>query len=245
MILGVASSANHPGPGLSYFSSGHYQEHNRARLSHLDSLGLPLCNRSVLELGSGPGDHTAFYVDRHCSIVSVDARQDCLDVLARRFPAVQTQVCDLNAPDPLLTLGTFQVVHCYGILYHLEDPARLVDYLGKACSGFAVVETCVNPGGNQDVEIVDEIREDYTQSSTGRGCRPTREWVFGELCRFFPFVYHTKTQPAHPEFPLDWNNLSGTPGLIRSVFVASKLPLEVDTLSPVLLYRQGRLGACP
>ena len=157
----MSSVANPQGPGLSYFSSEHYQEHNRARLSHLDSLELPLSNQSVLELGSGPGDHTAFYVDRSCSIVSVDARQACLDVLAARFPGVRTHLCDLNAPDSLLTLGTFRVIHCYGILYHLEHPGRLVEYMGKACSGFAVVETCVNPGANHDVEIVDEIREDF------------------------------------------------------------------------------------
>jgi len=82
---------------------------------------------------------------------------------------------------------------------------------------------------------VDEIREDYTQSSTGRASRPTRQWVFNTLGRFFPFVYHTKTQPAHPEFPTDWNDLDGAPPLIRSVFVASKFPLEMPTLTSELL----------
>jgi hypothetical protein len=106
-----------PAPGLAHFSSPYYQDHNRARLAHLASLGLLLANRRVLEPGSGPGDHTQFYVERECTVVSVDSCQECLEVLARHFPGVQTVQCDLNAPAPPRDLGAFDVVHCYGILY--------------------------------------------------------------------------------------------------------------------------------
>src|SRR5580704_15131639 len=109
--------SNSDGPGLDYFFSVHYQNHNRSRLNHLRSLGLPLSATSVLELGSGPGDHTGFYVDHGCRVVSVDARQACLDRLADRYPEVKTFRCDLNHPEPLLSLGRFDTVHCYGILY--------------------------------------------------------------------------------------------------------------------------------
>ena len=229
------------GPGLTHFSSPHYQEHNRARLDHVQSLGLPIAESRVLELGSGPGDHTGFYVARRCEMVSVDARKECLDVLAKRFPGVRTMQCDLNEPGPLGELGSFDIVHCCGILYHLERPEALLQYMGEACTGFAIVETCVSTATDSGVELVDEIREDYTQSSTGRACRPTRRWVFETLGRYFPFVYLAKTQPAHAEFPTDWNNLEGAPPLVRSVFVASKRPLELPTLSPTLLSVQERL----
>jgi 2-polyprenyl-3-methyl-5-hydroxy-6-metoxy-1,4-benzoquinol methylase len=230
------------GPGLAHFHSLHYRDHNRARLDHLESLGLPLANGRVLELGSGPGDHTGFYVERGCAVVSADARQECLDVLAERFPGVRTVQCDLNEPDHLLDFGTFDVVHCFGILYHLEKPEPLLRYMGEVCTGIAIVETCVSAARTSAVEPADEVREDYTQSVTGVACRPTRQWVFETLGRYFPFVYHTKTQPAHAEFPTDWNDLSGAPPLIRSVFVASKRPLELPTLSPTLLDVQMRVG---
>jgi len=229
------------GPGLAHFSSPHYQEHNRARLRHLESLGLPLSHSRVLELGSGPGDHTGFYAQRNCTVVSVDARQDCLSALNQRFPDVRTVLCDLNAPDQLLELGVFDIVHCYGILYHLENPAKLLACMGQTCSGFAIVETCVRPDDNDSVEFVDEIREDYTQSSTGWGCRPTRKWVFKQLGGSFPFVYHTRTQPHYQEFPVNWNNLSSAPPLIRAVFVASKYPLDLPSLSTELLDNQERI----
>ena len=235
----MTSAAKNSGPGLAYFFSPNYEKHNRAVLGHLESLGLPLSNCRVLELGSGPGDHTGFYAQRKCAIVSVDSRQACLNMLMQRFPDVQTVLCDLNFPARLRDLGTFDVIHCYGILYHLEKPADLISYMGEACSGVAVVETCVSADAHD--HVVSEESEDYTQSSTGRGCRPTRKTVFEQLRCSFPFVYQTRTQPPNPEFPTNWNDLTDAPPLVRVVFVASKHPLDLPTLSAVLLDDQEQL----
>ena len=229
-------------PDMDNFFSVHYQEHNEARLEHLQSLGLPISGCRVLELGSGPGDHTAFYLSRGCQVVAVDARKRCLEILAQRFPTVRCVLCDLNTPDSLLELDMFDVVHCYGILYHLEEPERLIRLMGAACSGFAIVETCVCRAKESTLEFVDEIREDCTQSLTGRASRPSRKWVFETLGRYFPYVYQTKRQPSHPEFPTDWNDLGDAPALIRSIFVSSKHPLLLPSLSAELLDVQGSLG---
>jgi SAM-dependent methyltransferase len=229
--------------GLANFFSPPYQVHNRARLAHLESLGLPLANRRVLELGSGPGDHTGFYVGRGCTVVAVDARQDCLDMLQRRYPDAQTVLCDLNDPAALSDLGVFDAIHCYGILYHLEEPIRLIRYMGEVCTGLAVVETCVRGDQSQSAGIVAEASEDFTQSSTGVGSRPTRAWVFEALGSCFPFVYQTQTQPNHPEFPVDWRDLSHATPLTRAVFVASKQPLDMPSLQARLGDVQHRLDA--
>jgi hypothetical protein len=247
--IGVARKATAPagssecGPGMSHFSSAHYQQHNSARLRHLETLGLPLKNARVLELGSGPGDHTGFYVERDCAVVSVDSRQECLDELVRRFPGVQTIRCDLNEPEPLKEAGRFDIIHCYGILYHLETPGKLLACMGEVCDGIAIVETCVSPESGSKVEVVEEVDEDYTQSSTGHGSRPTRQWVFEKLREFFPYVYQTRSQPVHPEFPVNWSDVSGAPPLIRAVFVGSKRPLELPSLSPEITNQQFPLTA--
>jgi hypothetical protein len=230
-------------PRLAYFFSPNYERHNRAVLWHLQSLQLPLSHCRVLELGSGPGDHTGFYVSRECALVSVDSRQACLDMLTDRFPGVQSVVCDLNSPDVLRDQGNFDIIHCYGILYHLEKPADLISFMGDMCTGIAVVETCVSQ--DADDHIVTEKSEDYTQSSTGRGCRPTRKWIFEQLSRSFPFVYQTKTQPPNPEFPTNWNDLTGATPLIRAVFVASRHALDLPSLSSMLLEEQEQLPMGP
>jgi hypothetical protein len=211
-----------------------------ARLGHLASLGLPLERRNVIELGSGPGDHTGFYIARGCRVTAVDARHECLEALHDRFPDVTTVCADLNDAHALASLGPFEVAHCYGILYHLESPESLIAALARMCSDLAIIETCVSPGGGLEVPLVDECGDDYSQSVTNRGCRPTRRWVFREIGRRFPWVYVTRTQPDHPEFPVDWTGDFSDAGLVRSIFVASRKELKNPLLVGEVPNRQDR-----
>jgi SAM-dependent methyltransferase len=229
------------GPGMDYFYSPHYQTHNRARLSHLASLGLPLEGRKVLEVGCGPGDHTGFYLERGCSVRAVDARQECIDAVRARYPGVETARIDLNTPGALRSLGQFEIVHSYGLLYHLEDPETGIANMASACSDLLLLESCVSPHHSEHVYPADELAEDFTQSVRGLGCRPTRQWLFNILQQHFPFVYQTRTQPNHPEFPTDWSTVSDEQGLVRIVLISSRNPIEMTLLSPVLLERQERL----
>jgi FkbM family methyltransferase len=229
-----------PGPALTNFYSEHYQAHNRARLAHLASLGLRLQHRTVLELGSGPGDHTLFYLERGCRVSAIDGRPECLEAINRRFPQVATHCMDLNNGSGIDALGPFEVVHCYGILYHLERPESLIAALGRVCTDIAVIESCVSLADSAAVTLTPEAADDFTQSLTGTGCRPTRQWLFQELKRWFPHVYVTATQPDHPEFPLDWTaDLTGN-SLVRCVFVASRAPLRSSHFLSALPPRQRR-----
>ena len=224
-------------PGIAYFSSEHYRIHNEARLQHLASLGLPISGR-VLEVGSGPGDHTGFYLERGCTVVATDGRAECVRALAARYPQVETHLVDMNHPEPLRQLGTFDIVHCYGLLYHLESPEAALAAMAEVCTGLLLLETCVSAGPGLLVNPVSEIVGDYTQSVNGRACRPTRAWVFETAKRYFAHVYQTRTQPRHAEFPTDWTAISDGHGLIRIVIIASPRPCDLPSLSPMLLDRQ-------
>jgi len=227
-------------PGLDSFFSPHYRDHNSARLAHLATLGLPLHNRHVLEVGSGPGDHTGFYLERGCRVFAIDARKECLRALKERFPQVKTAQIDMNEPAPLVKLGAFEIVHCYGLLYHLHKPQEALGVLAQVCSDLMVLETCVSPGADCTLHFVQENSDDFTQSITPLACRPTRAWVFAELKRHFEFVYETRTQPNHAEFPLDWSKPVADGSLFRAVFVAARQELDLPTLSPRILESQVR-----
>ena len=176
----------------------------------------------MLDLGCGPGDHTGFYLERGCSVFAVDAREECIRAVQARYPGVGTAQIDLNTPDALRSLGTFDVVHCYGLLYHLEQPAVGIANIAEVCSDLLLLESCVSTGRDEEFYSARELAEDFTQSVSGCGCRPTRRWLFKSLQNFFPFVYQTRTQPHHPEFPLDWSNASDDQGLIRIVLISSR-----------------------
>jgi hypothetical protein len=221
---------------LDFFAHDAYQRHNRRRQEHLATLMLPLARKTVLELGAGIGDHTSFFLDRNCSVTVTDAREENLAHVRTRFPSVSTRVVDLEDDLPS-DLAAHDVVYAYGLLYHLADPGSGLRRMASMAKEMLLLETCVSFGNTEAVNGVAENTDDPTQAMHGTGCRPTRPWVFNSLKRLFDHVYVPRTQPWHEEFPMDWRGAPPTnaTGLYRSVFVASRVPLESPLMSDALL----------
>jgi hypothetical protein len=215
----------------SVFRSTTYRSINARRLEHLAALRLPLFNRSVLEVGAGVGDLTSFFTDRGCTVTATDGRQGNVALLAGAHPNLESFRLDLDDPGTHLD-KTFDLVFCYGTLYHLSRPEDAIGYLSARCGVMMLLETCVSFGTESRVEFVSEAPE-ADQALHRVGCRPTRSWVYKQLERNFDFVYVPTVQPAHPEFPTDWRTAPATP-LTRAVFVASRQPLVNPLLSTSL-----------
>ena len=222
------------------FHSTEYLRHNQRRLEHLASLSLPLAKRSVLEVGAGIGDHSSFFIDRECTVCITEARDRNLKLLHRRFPNQVVRHLDLERPDPTLK-DAFDIVYCYGLLYHLRTPGEAIGYLADHCSDLMLLETCVSFGDDEAINLVAEDANLMSQAISGTGCRPTRSWVFKELQRHFERVYMPITQPWHLEFPLIWD--PALDGLARAVFIASRRPLDSELLVPSIPRQQIRQGA--
>ena len=164
-----------------------------------------------------------------------------MDILQKRFPKerfpdVHTMEMDLNRPGEIPG-APFEIVFCYGILYHLQDPAEALRYISSICGQILLLETCVSYEG--EVCPVQENAINPSQAISGKGCCPGRNWLFEELKKHFPHIYVTITQPDHEQYPLDWTNrASAKHSLTRSVFVASRSPLDNITLSKKLLKKQ-------
>jgi hypothetical protein len=222
-----------------FFHSYKYLRHNARRLEHLASLRIPVAGLTVLEVGAGIGDHSGYYLDRGCKVTITEARDENLRVLSERYAGEQIARLDLENPQRV-TGAPFDVVHCYGLLYHLSNPEQALAFLAEHCRQFLFLETCVSFGNDKQVNLVAEEQADPTQAVSGTGCRPTRRWLFEELQRHFPHVYCPLTQPNHDEFPLDWtapekHRSKHGNGLVRAVLVASRTLLANDQLHPQLL----------
>jgi len=126
---------------------------------------------------------------------------------------------------------SFDVVHCYGLLYHTDDPASVLTAISHKCTGILLLETCVAFGDHEAINPVPERAHIASQSVSGIGCRPTRPWLFARLSALFPYVYATRTQPAHEDFPLDWTGQPSALREARAVFIASRTRLN----NPLLL----------
>lgn len=210
------------------FDRPHALEINRARLEHLASLGLDLAKLSILEVGSGIGLLTGFFEQLECSVLSTDARPENVQEHRKRHPNRRVEIADLSIPGSHDIFGRFDVVFCYGTLYHLSNPGLAICDLAKVCKGIILLETCVHATDNGQINPVPEPTRELDQSFEGMGCRPARDWVFSELKKYFQYVYVTASQPNHPNYPLHWPADSAKN--CRSVFIASSKPLYKPSL---------------
>jgi len=220
------------------FRSDFYQRHNSRRLEHLAGLRLPVAGKSVLEVGAGIGDHSHYYIDRGCPTTITDVREEHVQSLRRRYPDQRVLSLDLDHPTEIAG-SPFDVIHCYGVLYHVTDPGQALEYLARSCREMLLLETCVSFGSDLGIHPVVERAALPIAAHSGRGCRPTRPWLFDTLHRLFAHVYVPRTQPAHPEFPLDWTapNEHKAPHQ-RAVFIAARAPIDNELLSTSLEMQQ-------
>lgn len=239
----LETSKRHPpilyASSIDAFNTQLYQRHNQRRLEHLASLGLELAGTTVLEVGAGIGDHTSFFLDRGCQVVATEGRLENFEILQQRYPQLEVKQLDLDHPDGPLN-QMFDVVYCYGLLYHLQKPAEAIAFMADHCRGLLLLETAVSPGEDDSLNPRLEAAESRTQSISGHGCRPTRKWIYHQLKQHFAFVYLPLTQPNHEEFPIDWSvDLTQNP-YTRSVFIASRHPLNNPLLAEDLPTHQRR-----
>ena len=224
---------------VSEFGSDHYIRHNQRRLEHLATLDLPLAGRSVIEVGAGIGDHTSFFLDRGCSVLSSDGRPENVELLRRRYSGITVRLLDLDDPDPQFHEEA-EIVYCYGTLYHLQRPTEALTFLANCCTSMILIETCVSFGDDERVDIAQENASSPSQAISGIGCRPTRLWVHKRLSELFPYVYMPKTQPWHSEFPVDWTTPFAADELARAIFIGSRTLLPNQLLTERIERRQVR-----
>jgi hypothetical protein len=211
------------------FASPRYKLVNKARLEHLASLNLDINKKSVLELGAGIGDHTQFFINRECKITSTEGRPENFLVLKNRFPNIRTILLDVDKAGIKFD-EKFDIVYCYGLLYHLGNPFGAIEYMSKWCDSLLLLETIVSYDKNKNIDYCLDNGGDPTQSVSGEACRPSRKWIFDQLKNSFDFVYIPKTQPNFEElYPLDWTK-DEAPRVSRAVFIASRQKIDNDLL---------------
>lgn len=221
---------------FSCFLGGAPEAINLARQQHLSSLGLDLERKRVLEIGAGIGLHTPFFLSRGCEVLVTDARPDNVEEARRRLPGVEVQQLDISTTADISYLGRFDLVYCYGLLYHVGNPEQVLARMAAVCDDKLLLETCVNTDIEKTVITVHDSGGNNS-SATGSGCRPSRAWVLDKLNQLWGHGYISVTQPNFHDFALDWQHPMG---MTRSIFVGSRQPLSLSTLSTVPLQQQQR-----
>jgi len=216
------------------FDRPSYHAINEARLAHLASLKLPLENKTVLEVGAGIGDLTHFFEQRGCSVLSTEGRRENVVEFRRRWPLRKIEQVDLNEEGSHTRFGTFDIVFCYGTLYHVPRPLLVLQDLAHVCKGMLLLSTRVHSTDNGEPNLIERKIQVCDQGLYEVECVPARNWIFEQLRELFPCVYSTTTQPQHVNFPLEWPATTYS----RAVFVASHEFLASPFLVDHLLKEQ-------
>jgi hypothetical protein len=118
----------------------------RARINQIvaDFSRKPLSESRVLDLASLEGHFSAELATRGANVVGIEGRSNNLKSARELFSFpnlefVQDDVRNLSREK----YGTFDIVLCLGILYHLDAPDcfRLLESIAEVCDGLAIIDT--------------------------------------------------------------------------------------------------------
>ena len=85
----------------------------------------PHCNGSILEVGSGIGNISAFFIEEKAHLTMSDVRENYVEILQNKFPDQNPFLLDLVHPnfesEYKAYVGTFDTVFALNVIEHIED----------------------------------------------------------------------------------------------------------------------------
>jgi SAM-dependent methyltransferase len=210
------------------FDLQHYELLNRARgdvvRSLLGELMGPLGLLTAIDVGCGLGYFSQFLKSLGFQVTAVDGRAENVAEGRRRYPDINFSTA--NAEDLLsLKLPGFDLVLCFGLLYHLENPFRAIRNLYAVTNKVLLVEGMCIPGGRPAMELLDEGPFD-DQGLNFVAFYPSEACLVKMLYRSgFPFVYRFRRLPEHPLYRQSVGRKRE-----RTLLVASKVALATASL---------------
>lgn len=192
----------------------------------LDALHREIPLETALDVGCGIGNFIGFLRSRRHDVVGIDARAYNIEEARTRWPDVEFHVA--NVEEGTGEIGEFDVVLCFDLLYHLENPFRAVRNLEAVTRSVLIVETMQIHGG-RPAFLVREEHSDEDQSLDRVALYPSEGAVAAMLYRAgFRHVYRVRTLPNHPDF-----RSSFTRRRARTMMVASRRRLATRLLEPL------------
>jgi SAM-dependent methyltransferase len=190
----------------------------------LPNLKRQLGLESALDVGCGLGDFSLYLRDSGFQVSALDGRKENVEEAQRRVENVSFRHADVEDAS-LATLGSFDLVLCVGLLYHLENPFRAIRNLFALTGKVLIVESRCIPDESTMLYLVDEGKlEDqglnYVAFYPSEGCLIKMLYRAG-----FPFVYRFRSFPDHEQF-----RQTDTRKRSRTMLVASQVELEVPAL---------------
>ncbi len=154
---------------------------------------------TALDAGCGLGFFAEMLRECGLGVRAFDVRAENVEEAQRRYPSIPFEIGDLQERS-VLTLGTFDLVLCFGLLYHLESTLLAIRNLHGLTSKVLLLESMCLP----DEEPWMLLREEQPiadQSITTLAFYATEGCLVKMLYRSgFRVVYRVASLPDHDDF---------------------------------------------
>jgi hypothetical protein len=160
--------------------SGHYDDWIESRMRGINKYVRPgyFKSKTMLELGGGHAHNGNKFHALGAIVTSSDARQEHLTTANRIYPHITTRQIDGDNMD---TLGKYDVILHWGLLYHLNEIEKHLEKVAAACD-VLLLETEVSDSNDPTFAI--QVNEGgYDQAFNSRGIRPSPSYVETVLAR--------------------------------------------------------------
>jgi FkbM family methyltransferase len=154
---------------------------------------------SAVDAGCGVGFFSQTLSECGLRVCGFDARGENVEEARRRFPGIPFERADVQ-DGAILQLGSFDLVLCFGLLYHLESPLLAIRHLRALTEKCLLLESMCIPEIKSSMLLREEPpRED--QSLAEVACYPSEGSLAKMLYRAgFSYVYRVLSLPDHDDF---------------------------------------------
>lgn len=221
------------------FNDNGYISFDNVRFTNFDKLNIDINKKTVLELGSGIGNHTSFlYNKAPKKIITIEGRPENIEFIKEKFknstnivPIQFDLEGDITQIDELK--DGVDIIYNYGLLYHLKNPLDFIDKLNGIKHGKMILETCIELHGNEN--LINEDKESFSQSLSGSGSRPNLFTLVEKLKENYKNVFYPE-QPEHAWYDIHSNP---PPVLKRIVIICEEQILDKPKVHKVIKTKHG------
>lgn len=182
---------------------------------------------SAADVGCGVGYFSGFLHELGFEVTGFEGRLENVEEARRRYPKIEFKHSNVE-DESIAQSGSYDVVLCVGLLYHLENPLRALRNLSAMTRKLLLIESFATPQKQTALYLREEANlED--QSLTSLALYPSETTLIKISYRIgFAGVYRFLPLPDHEDFR-DRNGRKRQ----RTMLLASKSVLELPGLEPV------------
>jgi FkbM family methyltransferase len=187
---------------------------------------------NALDAGCGVGFFSHTLAECGLNVCGFDARAENVEEAQRRFPGIPFGLANVEDRG-VLQLGRFDLVLCFGLLYHLENPLLAIRNLRAIAEKCLLLESMCVPD-ERPAFLLREEPEQRDQSVAEVSCYPSESSMVKMLYRSgFRNVYRIMELPDHEDF-----RETADRARKRTILLASSVPVDVAGFPLVLEPRE-------